>query len=172
MPTARLASALAALLIIGLAACTPAAAPDADETATPTPADGGGGGDDIDLCATLTVEEVAAATGADVTVADGMTTGEGQFSCNYNDAEGLAVAGHTYTTTDSAVDPATMYESFSAEGEEISGLGDRAAWTDLGLWVLVDGNLYAINVLSADLDDDAQRQASIDLATIAIGRLP
>lgn len=183
----RLTRPFAVLLVIGLAACgggTSATdgATATDDTGQPTEApatDGGGGGGTggaVDLCAVLTIEEVSAAAGVEVSEAVGANLGDGQSSCNYNTADGLAVAGHTFTTPESGVSPGDMFDANAAEGESVDGVGDDAVMTGDDnfpiLFVKAGDSLYGISVLAENLDPEGKRQASIDLAKLAVDRLP
>jgi hypothetical protein len=173
--------------LAALAACSGGAAPAADEDPTEAPAATGAEGNDegnanegasgdFDLCATLTTDEISAATRVDGIETLGANLGTGQYSCNYNSTDGLAVAGHTFTTTDSGISPQQMFDANAADGEDVSGVGDAA--TMVGdddfpmLWVSVEDDLYAITVIADSLSPDEKRAAAIELAKIAIGRLP
>lgn len=157
--------------------------PDAGDAAitTPAPAASAGGGEDtesgdFDLCAVLTLEEINAATGAQATATDGVSLGAGQYSCNYNGDDQVAVAGHTFTTTESGVSPVQMFDANAVEGVRVSGVGDDAVMVGDDdfpmLWALVDGDLYALTVIADNLDGDGKRRAIEELARIAVGRLP
>lgn len=135
-----------------------------------------GDGEGIDLCAVLSTEEVGEATGVEVTEA---TSAEAVdvSSCNYNSADGLPVAGTTYTRGNEAIDPEQMLEANAGGGgEEISDLGDRAVLVGDEnfpiVMVLKGGALYSLSVISDELDAEAKRQASIDLARLSVDRLP
>jgi hypothetical protein len=185
----RLPLALAVFTLLALVACGGGAATGgggADtDTGTDTDAgtdaggdtDTGGGGNGVDLCAVLTLDEVSDATGADVT--DTLDGSSGNVSsCNYNTSDDGAVAGHTYLTAGGGIDPGQMIDAnLGGEfAEEIDGLGDRAVLVGDEsfpiLMVLKNNGLYSISVLADNLDAEGKRQASIDLARIALDRLP
>lgn len=147
------------------------AAPDAGDGD-----DGNASGGDVDLCAVLTLEEVSEAAGVEVTEATSASVAE-VSSCNFNTADGLPVAGNTYTRGNEALDPEQMFEANLGDvGEEIPGLGDRAVLTGDEnfpiVMVLKGGALYSISVLADNLDAEGKRQASIDLARLSVDRLP
>ena len=182
----RLPVGITALSLLILVACGGASTPatdgaggddGSDATAAPD-AGGGGGGDGLDLCATLTLDEVSDAAGVEATDAVGANLGDGQASCNYNSADGLAIAGHTYTTAVAGIDPSQMFDvNLEAVGaEEVDGVGDRAVMVGDDnvpiLWVLKGDSLYAMSVLAQNLDGAGKREASIELARIAVERLP
>jgi hypothetical protein len=182
----RLPLAIAVFTLLALVACGGAATGGGADTGTDTDAgtDAGGdtgtntgGGTGVDLCAVLTLDEVSEATGADVT--DTLDGSSGNVSsCNYNTSDDGAVAGHTYLTAGGGIDPGQMIDA-NLEGdfaEEIDGLGDRAVLVGDEsfpiLMVLKNNGLYSISVLADNLDAEGKRQASIDLARIALDRLP
>ena len=183
LPVAITAVALLALVACGGAA-TSNAGGDGGSDATEAPdaggdgGNGGGAGEGFDLCATLTLDEVSDAAGVEATDTTGVNLTQGQASCNYNSADGAPIAGHTYTTELSGVDPSEMFDAnFMGEGaEEVSGVGDRAVMVGDDnfplLWVLKGDNLYALSVLAPNLDGAGKREATIELAKIAVGRLP
>ncbi|MCA1588167.1 MAG: DUF3558 family protein [Chloroflexi bacterium] len=183
----RLLPVVAAATLLTLAACGGAgtdgggAAGGGESDAAEAPENGGrggGAGDGFDLCATLTLDEVSDAAGIEATDQTGVNLTQGQASCNYNGEDGLAIAGHTYTTTGSAIDPTQMFEgNLDIEGaEEIDGVGDRAVMVGSDdfpiLWVIKGDSLYALSVLADNLDAAGKREATIELARIAVGRLP
>lgn len=182
----RLPVAITAISLLVLVACggasTPAtdgAAGDGESDATAAPDTGdGGGGDGFDLCATLTLDEVSDAAGVEATDTTGVNLTQGQASCNYNGEDGLAIAGHTYTTALSGIDPSQMFDANleGAGAEEIDGVGDQAVMVGDDsfpiLWVLKGDSLYAMSVLASNLDAAGKREATIELARIAVGRLP
>lgn len=186
---------LALAATVGIAACggaTPSgaatsdpaapssAAPDASPSAAVSSpsTDAGDPSTTTDLCAAITTEEVSTATGAEVAEAQAGDALEGLFACNYVDGAGTPIAGTTLTTSDYQMSPTEFFEANrKAEGaQEISGVGDAAVLqgdeTFPILFVLVGDDLLAVSVLAGDLDADGKRQASIDLARIAVDRLP
>ncbi len=182
----RLPLAIVVITLLALVACGGGGATGGGGVDTGTDTDGGtnaggeadtgGGGGTVDLCAVLTLDEVSEATGADVT--DTLDGSSGNVSsCNYN-ASDDAVAGHTYVTAGGGIDPGQMIDAnLGGEfAEEISGLGDRAVLVGDDsfpiLMVLKNNGLYSISVLADGLDAEGKRQASIDLARIALDRLP
>jgi hypothetical protein len=182
----RLPVVVAAVALLTLAACGGAGTDgggagggESDAAEAPDAGGGGGGaGDGFDLCATLTLDEVSDAAGVEATDQTGVNLTQGQASCNYNGEDGVAIAGHTYTTTDSGIDPSQMFEgNLDIEGaEEIDGIGDRAVLAGSEdfpiLWVIKGDSLYAMSVLADNLDAAGKREATIELARIAVGRLP
>ena len=170
-----------ALLLLLMAACGGGAAPggdtgdDGSESSAAEPANGGGGDGGIDLCAVLSLDEVSEAAGVEVVEGQGFNSND-VSSCNWNTEDGTPVAGNTYTRGNEAIDPAQMLEANLGEGEEISGLGDRAVLvgdeTFPIVMVLKNGALYSISVLADNLDGEGKRQASIDLARASVDRLP
>lgn len=178
LPVAITAVALLALVACGGAATDGGAGGGESEGVEAPDAGGGGGGDGLDLCATLTLDEVSDAAGVEATDMLGANVAEGQASCNYNGADGIAIAGHTYTTSIAGIDPTQMFEANleGAGAEEIDGVGDRAVMVGDDsfpiLWVLKGDSLYAMSVLASNLDAAGKREATIELAKIAVGRLP
>jgi Protein of unknown function (DUF3558) len=184
LPVALTALALLVLVACGGSASTGGDGGDGGTDATEAPdagggdgGDGGGTGDGFDLCATLTLDEVSDAAGVEATEAAGVNLTQGQASCNYNGADG-AIAGHTFTTTGAGIDPIQMFDANleAAGAEEIDGVGDRAVMVGDDnfpiLWVVKDNNLYAMSVLASNLDAAGKREATIELARIAVDRLP
>ncbi|MGZ8482013.1 MAG: DUF3558 family protein [Candidatus Limnocylindria bacterium] len=153
-------------------------APDTEAPDTGGDGGDGGTGDGFDLCATLSLDEVSDAAGVEATEQTGVNLTQGQASCNYNGEGGSAIAGHTYTTGLSGIDPSAMFDAnFQAAGaEEIDGIGDSAVLVGDDnfpmLWVLKGDGLYAITVLASDLDGQGKRDAMIELARKAVDRLP
>ena len=180
----RLPAIVAAVALLTLAACGGAgtdggAAGGGDSDAAEAPdAGGGGGGDGFDLCATLTLDEVSDAAGVEATEQQGVNLTQGQASCNYNGDDGIAIAGHTYTTVASGIDPSQMFDANleAAGAEEVDGVGDRAVMVGSEdfpiLWVVKGDSLYAMSVLADNLDAAGKREATIELARIAVDRLP
>ena len=186
----HLSLAILVMALLALAACGGAATDtgndvgnDGESNATAAPEtggnDGGGGtGDGVDLCATLTLDEVSDAAGVEATEQQGANLGTGQASCNYNGADGLAIAGHTYTTALSGVDPLQMFDANleAAGAEEIDGIGERAVLVGSEdfpiLWVVKNDALYAMSVLASNLDAEGKREATVELARKAVDRLP
>lgn len=184
----RLSVTITAVALLALVACggaaTSNAGGDGGSDATEAPdaggdgGNGGGAGDGFDLCATLTLDEVSDAAGVEATDQLGVNMTQGQASCNYNGEDGLAIAGATYTTALSGIDPSQMFDANleAAGAEEIDGIGDRAVLVGDEsfpiLWVVKGDSLYAMSVLAANLDGAGKRDATIELARIAIGRLP
>jgi hypothetical protein len=172
----RLPAALTAVALLALVACGGAAT--GESAAAEAGGGGGGAGEGFDLCATLTLDEVSDAAGVEATEAQGVNLTQGQASCNYNSADGGAVAGHTYTTAAVGFSPSQMFEGNleMAGAEEIDGVGDRAVLVGDDnfpiLWVLKNDALYAMSVLAQNLDGDGKREATIELARKAVDRLP
>ncbi|MEP7082105.1 MAG: DUF3558 family protein [Chloroflexota bacterium] len=184
LPVAITAVALLTLVACGGAGTDGGAAGGGESDAAETPdagGNGGGGGgaaDGFDLCATLTLDEVSDAAGVEATDAQGVNLTQGQASCNYNGEGGLGIAGHTYTTGLSGVDPTQMFDANleAAGAERIDGVGDGAVFIGDDnfpiLWVLKGDGLYAMTVLASNLDAAGKREATIELARIAVDRLP
>lgn len=182
LPVALTAVALLVLVACGGAATTGGADGDGGSDATAAPdtdgGNGGGAGEGFDLCATLTLDEVSDAAGVEATDTLGGNLTQGQASCNYNDADGLAIAGHTYTTALSGIDPLQMFDASleDAGAEEIDGVGERAVLVGSDdfpiLWVVKNDALYAMSVLASNLDAAGKREATIELARKAVDRLP
>jgi uncharacterized protein DUF3558 len=178
LPVAITAVALLALVACGGSATGTGGTGAGESDAADAPDAGGGAGEGFDLCATLTLDEVSDAAGVEATDTTGVNMSQGTASCNYNAADGAAIAGHTYTTTASGIDPSQMFDAnLEAEGaEEIDGVGDRAVFVGDEnfpiLWVVKGDSLYAMTVLAANLDGAGKREATIELAKIAVGRLP
>jgi hypothetical protein len=176
----RLPLALTAVALLALVACGGAGTDGGggESAAAEAGGGGGGGGEGFDLCATLTLDEVSDAAGVEATEAQGVNLTQGQASCNYNSADGGAVAGHTYTTAAVGFSPSQMFEGNleMAGAEEIDGVGDRAVLVGDDnfpiLWVLKNDALYAMSVLAQNLDGDGKREATIELARKAVDRLP
>ena len=139
--------------------------------------DDGDGGDDAPPagtqpgeCELLTLDEVSAATGVEVTGTIGTNQG-GQAACNYNDADGIPVATYIVMTSAAGVAPQTGYDSITDGTEPVSGIGDQAKWHELGtLYVLEGGNLFIVTIITPDLDIQEKRDVSIDLARMVIDR--
>jgi len=188
----HLSVAILVMALLALAACGGAATDTGNDggngggsDATEAPDTGGndgggdgGTGDGIDLCATLTLDEVSDAAGVEATEQQGANLGTGQASCNYNGDDGLAIAGHTYTTALSGVDPLQMFDANleAAGAEEIDGIGERAVLVGSDdfpiLWVVKNDAIYAMSVLAANLDAEGKREATVELARKAVDRLP
>ena len=182
----ELSVSITAVALLTLVACGGAATDSgndggdggSDATAAPDTGNDGGTGDGVDLCATLTLDEVSDAAGVEATDTVGGNLGTGQASCNYNDADGLAIAGHTYTTALSGVDPLQMFDANleAAGAEEIDGIGERAVLVGSDdfpiLWAVKNDALYAMSVLASNLDAAGKREATIELARKAVDRLP
>jgi hypothetical protein len=187
------ATRLLLMLPLLLAACggsaSTAGTPTSPPATTPTQGEGsgdpqptsqgtpGGEGTGGGLCAALTLDEVTAAAGVTATAAMGSSL-QGQTSCNYNAADGTPVARHVYTTTESVLVPSALFDGLAANGEAVSGVGDRAVWvgvegTELGsLYVMVGDNMYNVSVMTSDPASlDRSKSASIDLARLAVPRL-
>ena len=174
---------LLALVACGGAASSSSAAQGGSSTAgsaaTGAPPDQGGGdtGGDFDLCTALTLDEVSAEAGVEVTESSSANS-SGVASCNYLTADGSPVAGNTLSTSSAAIDAVQMFEAnLAGEGaEQISGIGDRAVMVGSDsfpiLWVLKGDTLFAMSVLAEDLDAAGKRDATTELARLAVGRLP
>lgn len=171
--------ALLALVACGGTASSSAAAQGgSDATATPAPAGGGGStGGDFDLCTALSLDEVSAAAGVEVTDTS-TASSAGVSSCNYLTADGSPVVGNTLTTSNAVINAVEMFEAnLGAEGaEQISGVGDRAVMVGSDtfpiLWVLKGDKLLAMSVLAEELDAAGKRDATTELAKLAVDRLP
>ena len=173
MPVSRLARALAALLVIGLVACSPAAAPGADETATPTPeTDSNGGGN---ACLN-TVEEVSAAFGVEVTEAENTASSGGGAGCiYYTDKAAFESAMATSLTVGSLSQ--TVFDSFAADdsADPVSGIGDEAIWFGgNSVFIVRKGDRVfsmSAGITSAGSDADEIRSILEELARSAADRL-
>jgi Protein of unknown function (DUF3558) len=158
-------------LLLVLAACggsapaTGGGDPDGGDEAQPDAPAGTQPGE----CELLSLDEVSAATGAEVTGSIGSNQG-GQAACNYNDADGIPVA--TYVVMTSAPEVAQAgYDAITDGTEPVSGIGDQAKWHELGtLYVLEDGDLFIVSVITPELDIQEKRDVSIDLARMVIDR--
>ena len=160
-------------LLLVLAACG-ASAPatngaDGDGGDDAPPADAPAGTEPGE-CELLSLDEVSAATGVEVTGTIGANQA-GQAACNYNDADGFPVVTYIVMTSDAGVAPQTGYDSITDGTEPVSGIGDQAKWHELGtLYVLEGGDLFILSMLSPDLDIQVKKDASIDLARMLIDR--
>jgi hypothetical protein len=162
----------------GPAATTPVGG---EPTALPPSPDGGntGGGTASAMCDALTLAEVSDAAGVEVTTTLSTEPGDGSHACTWSGADNTPIAAHTLITPESPIPPQTAFDSFTAGGEAISGMGDRAVWATLGetefgqLYVMVGANLYTIASMASDPDTAEHRKTgSIELAKLAIPRLP
>lgn len=160
-------------LLLVLAACgaSASATDDADS-------DGGDGDATADAapdtqqgeCELLTLDEVSAATGLEATGSIGANQA-GQAACNYNDSDGFPVATYVIMTSDAGIAPQAGFDAVTEGTESVSGIGDQAKWHELGtLYVLDDGDLFIVSVLTPDLDTQQKKDASIDLARMVIDR--
>jgi hypothetical protein len=158
-------------------AATPATAGDSAGASAPTGSTDGGGGTSGggDLCGALTMDEVSEATGVEVTSTTPADL-QGVLSCNYNDASGAPVAGTTLATSAGGVGAVDMFNANEAEGQPVSGIGDRAVMTGDDnfpiLMVLVDDRLYSLSVLADTLDAAGKWAATEELARLSVDRLP
>lgn len=136
---------------------------------------GGGTSGGGDLCAVLSVDEVAEVTGVEVASTTPADL-QGVLSCNYNGPDGMAVAGLTLATSAGGVDVVDLFEANAADFEAVSGIGDRAVMAGDEnfpiLMVLVDDRLYSLSVIAEALDGPAKRAATEELARRSIDRLP
>jgi hypothetical protein len=171
-----LARSLLVGILLVLAACG-----GASTAATESPAsDGAGAGEATPepagdgavpaVCDLLTLDEVSAATGVETVDTLG-TDLTGQSACLYNDADGIPTASLAVMSSDGAVAPSVGYDAASEGSEPVSGIGDQARWHQLGtLYVMSGGNLFIVSVMAPDADLQQKKNASIDLARIAIDR--
>lgn len=140
-----------------------------------TGAGDGDGGEGGDLCTVLTTDEVADITGVDVTSTTPADL-QGVLSCNYNGPDSMPVAGLTLATSAGGVSVLDMFEANEADGEAVSGIGDRAVLVgdeDFPiLMVLVGDRLYSLSVIADSLDGAAKRAATEELARRSVDRLP
>jgi hypothetical protein len=178
------------VLLLAITACS-GAAPATDggnggndgESAAAGGGDNGGNGDDggsasgFDLCDALSPEEVSEITGVEV-VDTTSANSNGVLSCNYNGEDEVPVAGTTLATSESGVNPQQLFDANEgAEGsEQISGIGDEAWLTGSDdfpiLMVMKNGNMYSLSVIADELDADAKREATLEIARRSVDRLP
>lgn len=146
--------------------------PSADTSAG---GENGGGTSGGDLCAVLSIDEVAEVTGVEVASTTPADL-QGVLSCNYNGPDGMAVAGLTLATSAGGVDVVDLFEANAADFEAVSGIGDRAVMAGDEnfpiLMVLVGDRLYSLSVIADALDGPAKRAATEELARRSIDRLP
>jgi len=174
----RLITALLALLLL-LAACggaatsTPAANGGGGTEATPAPDGGGntGGGDDACL---NTNEEVSAAMGVEVTVAENTATPGGGGSCIYYiDKETFDIAYTIGLSAGGGVGQ-QVFDAFKNDeaAEPASGIGDEAIFYAGGLVIRKGDRVLSIGVAPSDDRDDAEVRSILeDLGPRAADRL-
>lgn len=151
-----------------------------DDTDAPAdsgdPGDGDGGnsggddGDAIDVCALLTDDEIAEATGIAATAED--TSFAPFYNCIWSDEElntvNLSVSDNSDGTGE------TLFEINNDNAEVIDDLGDRAQF--LGgilplLEVITDDYYLSISVSQFGEDEAIVRDQAIELARLALDRL-
>ena len=122
-------------------------------------------------CTLLTPDEIGAEAG--ITVGDGEPSSiEGFADCRWQSAESF----QTVSVSLIAEGGEGLYEFNNDDYEEIDGIGDRAQYSGGDilplLEVMKDDIYFSITVNGTDLDEEATREAMIDLAHIAVNRLP
>lgn len=169
----------------GDATLTEAAGDDGGEDETPPvdgggePTNAGGGNDDGDsgdwpnICALLTEDEIAEATGVTFGFGDNQDFSP-FYGCGWVNEEFDSVTV-SVTSRDEGGGEALFDIDLGAEKEDVDGLGDRAQWVKgaLPLLEVLDGDWYvSIEVSVSDFDEAQKKEASIQLAEAVLGRLP
>jgi hypothetical protein len=172
-PIQRLATLLAIVLALALAACG-ATAPTT-EVGAPVEAGGGdaGSGNGDDACLN-TNEEVSAAFGVEVAESENTETPGGGASCIYYIDKASFDVAFTIGLSAGGNIAQTVFDSFSADesAEPVSGIGDEAVWYAGGLVVRQGDRLLSLGAPTTEEVDDAELRTILsDLARAALGRL-
>jgi hypothetical protein len=188
MPGGRLLSSV----VVSTALVVAASCGDGDDATSPTPAATGGSPatagsvtaasvpavDVADACVVVPSADIRSVTG--FAVDDGVAAGdERRRVCTFRDetaAVGITVGIEAGSRFDEKA--AVSQQSLDDEGEEIESLGDRALFffSDEDLPEGVGGVLVAVGDLTIDvtlqgLPEDAMRDASANLAELAVSNL-
>lgn len=130
--------------------------------------DDGGSDGDVDVCSLLSDDEVSAVLGS---APEGEAANfDPFFDCSWITEDFNSI------NLSVAVGPGgeSLFEFNNDDAEEIDGLGDRAQYLSgiLGVLEVLEGDYYiSVSVTGSDLDEDERRDASIELADHALGRL-
>jgi predicted PurR-regulated permease PerM len=125
-------------------------------------------------CALVTVDEVVAATGAEIVSTQfGARTPQSAVCDHIVDADGTVGVSVTVTAQDGSQE-VSLYEDFDAS-QTVADLGDQAVWAPevSTLAVLSGTTAVTVQVTSSDADPDveAQLDQATELATLALSRL-
>lgn len=179
LPNMTRAGALAGVLLLTLACGTATpATPAAPGGQTPAPGgqtpagQPGAGADQQDPCGLATVEEVSAALGLEVTVAEEDTGGDTTY-CNYRDASGRSLMATSFSQGELSQ---TVFNSFAGAEDAVPlpGVGDQAVISGGAVYVLVGQSLVGLQPNVGALEDlDEQQIATVlrQLGELVAGRL-
>ena len=123
-----------------------------------------GAGTEADPCALVTIEEVSAALGTEITDATTLDT-----TCSYEAAGDEAGIATTFQALDQATADSVFGSWASDESaEEVDGIGDRAVWSPVNSLLVVQKGSGIFSIATRP----EQRDAAEEIARAAAGRMP
>jgi len=140
------------------------------KTATAESTDNGNGGGELDVCGLISNDELSAVIGpAEAGIPH--NTPPNFFDCEWDSSDhNVSVTINVYADT---ADNVKAYYELTTNGDDVSGLGDKAQWTGETDTLEVLKGTYDVSLIVVTIDDSFDREgAAKTLAGKALGRLP
>ncbi len=139
-----------------------------EDTPEPTEDDGDRGDPPVDVCDLLTTDEAERTLG-DPVDDPAPDNSDPYFSCTWETENFDDVTIEIFAESEQERE---SYYSATFEPEEISGMGNKAQYTDLiGLEVMTDNYVVTVTIFDFDLDEDEKRDLTLGLGERVLGRL-